>query len=62
MEQYDLRTYQPDHELLESKQLELEELLQHPQKGIEPDAMVNDEVDLKALIQESSQALQIIVT
>jgi len=61
MEQYDLRTYQPNQALLDAQHLELGGLLQQRQADVNA-AAPNEEaqVDLKDLIQESSQALEMI--
>jgi hypothetical protein len=61
MEQYDLRTYQPNQALLDSQHLELGGLLQQYQDDVNAAAPDEDaQVDLKDLIQESSQALEMI--
>lgn len=64
MEQYDLRTYQPNQALLDSQHLELGGLLQQSieyQDDVNAAAPDEDaQVDLKDLIQESSQALEMI--
>jgi hypothetical protein len=55
MEQYDLRTYQPNQALLDSQHLELGGLLQQRQDDVNAAAPDEDaQVDLKDLIQESS--------